>query len=111
MSGTTSPDHKTEEAVKGTFPASDPLGTTNTRGARAVPPEEMMTEAPPIEDGITLTRCFDDVESAKLALESLVRDAPIDRRYAELSTGGRVELRLHVPSADRTRIQALLDRA
>ena len=114
MSGTTgtmSPDRKADEAVKETFPASDPVATTATRGARAVSPEDMLAEATPIEDGVTLTRCFDDMESAKLALESLVRDAPIDRRHAELSTGGRVELRLHIPATDRTRIQALLDRA
>lgn len=111
MSGTMPTERKTDEAVKETFPASDPVATTNTRGARAVPAEEMLAEAPPIEDGVTLTRCFDDAEAAKLALESLVRDAPIDRRYAELSGEGRVELRLTVPAADRSRIQGLLDRA
>ncbi|MGG5810183.1 hypothetical protein [Falsiroseomonas sp. CW058] len=109
--GTMSPDSKTDEAVKETFPASDPVATTGTRGNRAVAPGEMMQDAPPIPDAVTLRRHFPDAEAAKLALESLVRDGPVDPRHAEIASGSPSELRLKVAANDEGRIRKLLDTA
>ena len=106
------PDRNVESAVEGTFPASDPLGTVASQGARAVPPEEMMhaSGSKPQGDTATLTARFDGVESAKLAVEALVRDGPVDRRCAEVERGdgGGATVRLSVPQADRQRLEEML---
>lgn len=105
-------DRKQDAAVAGTFPASDPAPTTAERGTRAVPPEVMMEKPGPVADAITLRRSFPNGEAAKLALEGLVRDGPIDRSAAEIGEAGEgCELRLAVPAADAPRIRALLARA
>src|SRR5688572_503886 len=73
-----------DEGVRETFPASDAVAGTPTQGARAVPPERMMEAG---RDGfedttgtVTVTARFKDQEAAKLAVETMVRDGPIDRR-------------------------------
>lgn len=105
------PDKNVEAAVEGTFPASDPAGTTASQGARAVPPEELMhaSGSKPQGDGAPLTAKFDSMEAAKLAVEALVRDGPVDRRCAEVQPAGdTATVRLSVPQADRQRLEDML---
>ncbi len=107
------PDRNVEAAVRDTFPASDPPATTASQGARAVPAETMMDKAGSTprrpDDAMALTRRFRDQESAKLALETLVREGPIDRRCAEiLHDQGGVTLRIEAAGQDRTRLEGLL---
>jgi hypothetical protein len=104
------PDPAVEKAVRDTFPASDPVSNTATQGARAVPPEQMMDTPHAANDaGVTLTRRFPDRETAKLALETLVRNAPLDRSSAQLhEAGGEVELRIMAPPGDAARIGDML---
>jgi hypothetical protein len=108
------PDRNVETAVEGTFPASDPMSTIASHGARAVPAEEMMPQgAAPAPQGnaATLTGRFDSAEMAKLAVEALVRDGPIDRRCAEIGQeGDAATVRLTVPAADRQRLEEMLNR-
>jgi hypothetical protein len=76
-----------DEGVRETFPASDAVADTPTQGARAVPPERMMEAGRGgFEDTgtVTVTARFKDQEAAKLAVETMVRDGPIDRRRAEI---------------------------
>ncbi len=105
---------KQDAAVAGTFPASDPPATMGTEeGARAVPPERIMKtpHAAPY-DAVALRRRFPTQEAAKLALEAMVRDGPVDRASAQLSAIGReIELTLNVPEDDCHRIRALLAHA
>jgi hypothetical protein len=107
------PDRNVEAAVEGTFPASDPVATTASQGARAVPAEEMMQASSAAarvpDDAVTLTECFPDAEAAKLALETLVRDGPVDRRFAQIGTGdGGVSLTLQAPRQDAKRLEEML---
>ena len=108
------PDRNVETAVEDTFPASDPLNTIASQGARAVPAEELMagSEAPkPHGDTATLTARFDSAEAAKLAVEALVRDGPVDRRCADVERAGdAATVRLAVPQADRQRLEEMLNR-
>jgi len=107
------PDRNVEASVEGTFPASDPMSTIASHGARAVPPEEMMGggDAKPQGDTATLAARFESHEAAKLALEALVRDGPVDRRCAEVEdAGGKATVRLSVPAADRQRLEEMLHR-
>ena len=100
-----------DAAIAETFPASDPPATTaGETHARAVPPQEMMgTRHKPPFDAVTLRRRFPSAEAAKLALESLVRDGPVDRDCAELAPKGQeVELLVHVSEEDCHRIRGLL---
>jgi hypothetical protein len=100
-----------DEAVEETFPASDPPASMARGAARAVPPQEMMDQAGPVAGAVTLRRRFADSEAAKLALEGLVRDGPVDRDGAEIaSEADGTELRLVVPPEDAERIRALLAR-
>ncbi len=109
-------DSNVEAAVEDTFPASDPVATTASGGARAAPPEDMMRDraAKPQGDTATLTARFNSAEAAKLALEALVRDGPVDRRCAEIehAAGGdaAATVRLSVPRADQGRLGDLLRR-
>lgn len=103
-----------DAAVEETFPASDPPATMGNEGsARAVPPEAIMEKPHPRpHDAVTLRRRFATQEAAKLALEAMVRDGPVDRAGAELATIGReIELRLAVPEEDCHRLRALLAHA
>lgn len=107
------PDHHVEASVEGTFPASDPMSTTASSGARAVPPEEMMhaSGSKPHGDTASLTARFDSAEAAKLAVEALVRDGPVDRRSAEVEPAGdAATVRIAVPEADRQRLGEMLRR-
>ena len=107
------PDRNVETAVEGTFPASDPMGTIASQGARAVPPEELMRgkDAKSQGDTATLTARFGSTEEAKLAVEALVRDGPVDRRCAEVEPAGdAATVRLDVPQADRQRLEEMLHR-
>jgi hypothetical protein len=100
-------DQDQERGVIDTFPASDPLSGTGTQGPRAVP-AGAQHQAPPVADAVSLSRRFDNAESAKLALEELVRSAPLDRDATELSGP---ELRIQVPRGDAARIEKLLNAA
>ena len=107
------PDKNVESAVEGTFPASDPMSTIASQGARAVPPEELMhaSGSKPQGDTATLTARFDGMEAAKLAVEALVRDGPVDRRCADVERAGdAATVRLAVPQADRQRLEEMLNR-
>jgi hypothetical protein len=103
------PDRNVEKAVEDTFPASDAPSGTAIQGARAVPPEHMMDQGKPeAMDSVTLTRRFPDAESAKLALEALVRSVPLDRSCTELAHDPAFELRLRVPRDDAGRVDGML---
>jgi hypothetical protein len=110
-------DKRSEEqdaAVADTFPASDPPASMGGEGGtRAVPPETMMDRGPPPSyAAVTLRRRFPDHEAAKLALEAMVRDGPVDRGCTALAAIGReIELRLTVPEEDCHRMRALLAHA
>lgn len=105
-------DNNVEAAVEGTFPASDPMATIASQGARAVPPEEMMRSGASAPQGgsASLTARFESREAAKLAVESLVRDGPVDPNCADIEAGNdaAATVRLKVPDADRQRLDAML---
>jgi hypothetical protein len=110
------PDSNLEAAVRGTFPASDPLATTASQGARAVSAEEMMrgdlAQPRTPDDAVTVSQAFPDAETAKIALETLVREGPLDRRCAEIRPGAQAAtLEVRAPRADADRIEALLRKA
>src|SRR5215213_7068684 len=83
-------DHDAEIAVEDTFPASDPTSNKGTQGARAVPTEEIMhaSGSKPQGGTATLDARFGSMETAKLAVEALVRDGPVDRRCAQIEAAG-----------------------
>ncbi|MBY0332124.1 MAG: hypothetical protein K2X49_15805 [Acetobacteraceae bacterium] len=115
-SGSPSPERKTEIAARDTFPASDAPAVGGADSVRAVPVERMLRDEGGMPDGTpagaaTLTQAFPDAEAAKLALEQLVREGPLDRRCAAIRPGAAgAELVLTVPPADRGRLEALLRR-
>lgn len=107
------PERNLEAAVEGTFPASDPLATSASQGARAVPMERMMDEGRPAQSptGTTALRWrFQAAEDAKLALEALVRDVPIERRCASIAPeeGGAAILSVQARPDEASRIEAHL---
>ncbi len=108
------PDRNVEAGVEGSFPASDPSSATASQGARAVPPQHLMDgnrggTAP--SGSVAVTARFRDREAAKLALESLVREGPIDRRHAEISAADdQVTLRFEAPRKDAGRLQELVQK-
>ncbi|WP_158287632.1 hypothetical protein [Falsiroseomonas bella] len=106
-------DTRQDEAVRETFPASDPPASMASGAARAVPPGEMLDRpGPGVPGAVALHRRFPDGDAAKLALESLVRQGPVDRAAAEIQhADGGAELRLAVPAEDAERIRALLTKA
>ena len=101
-------DADVEAGVRDSFPASDPNSAVPTQGPRAVAVGQGDGDTPEVKDAVTLTRRFPDAEAAKLALESLVRGAPLDRGATELRGA---ELHLRVPRADAKRIEGLLTAA
>jgi hypothetical protein len=109
----TRPNTKQDTASADSFPASDPPSTTGEGGTRAVPPSEMLGHHHGAVPGaVTLSRRFKDSETAKLTLESLVREVPLDPDAASLADeGSETELRIAAPPGDAARIRALLDRA
>jgi hypothetical protein len=109
------PDRNVEAGVEGSFPASAPSAATASQGARAVPPQHMMdgTKGPAkLADQVEVNARFRDREAARLALESLVREGPLDRRHAEvLGTGDdQVTLRFQAPQQDARRLEALVQK-
>lgn len=106
-------DADQEISVTDSFPASDPPSGTGESGARAVPAEELIGHAhPPRPGAVTLHRRFPDMESAKLALEALVRGGPMDPDAAELRHAGEgVELRIAAPAGDAERLRGMLEAA
>lgn len=116
---TSPPEHQKDPneqdaAVRDTFPASDPVSGVASTGARAVPPERLLREddAPhPAGDTVILTQHFRDAEAAKLALETLVREGPIDRHCAEIRHEGEAAtVAVQAPRSEAGRIEALLHR-
>jgi hypothetical protein len=107
-------DAKQDIAEADSFPASDPPASMGGEGGtRAVPPQRMMDRRRPVAaDAVTLRRRFLSPEAAKLALESLVRDGPLDRGAADLVTIGReIELSIAADPDDVHRLRGLLARA
>ena len=110
------PDRNVEAGVEGSFPASDPSSSTASQGARAVPPQHMMDGAHDIcatpGECVEVKARFRDREAAKLALESLVREGPLDRRHAELmgAADDQVTLRVQAPTKDAGRLEALVQK-
>jgi hypothetical protein len=104
-------ERRRDAAIEQTFPASDPVADGSARGTRAVDPAELAPrEAEPRADTIEVSRVFADGEIAKLALEAIVREGPIDRRLADITAGGSgSELRIAAKPGDAARLQALLD--
>jgi hypothetical protein len=105
-------DARQDEAVRETFPASDPPASMASGSARAVPPQELIDHPHAVPGAVTLQRRFPDTEAAKLALEAMVRQGPVDRAAAEIRhADGGAELRLQVPAENAERIRALLTKA
>lgn len=101
------PGNDHERGVMDSFPASDALSDTATQGPRAVPAGEDHPSTP-VPDEVALSRHFKDAETAKLALESLMRSVPLDRSATELEGS---ELRLRVPRDDAARVDEMLKAA
>jgi len=107
------PDRSTRAAAPDSFPASDPLATTAAVGSRAVDPAELMArqdaDTGGVEGGRRVAALFPDQEAAKLALERLVREVPLDRRCATLrGADGGVLLEATVAGADAARVGEML---
>jgi hypothetical protein len=107
-------DARQDIAETDSFPASDPPASMGGEGGtQAVPPQRMMDRRRPVAaDAVMLRRRFPSPEAAKLALESLVRDGPLDRGAAELVAIGReIELCIAADPDDVHRLRGLLARA
>ena len=106
------PESVVEEAGRETFPASDPSASTATQSARAVPVERLMGAGPGrAESGETVTvECrFKDHEAAKLAVETLVRNAPLNPQRAAIRAADDAVLVEVIASPDDAgRMQAML---
>ncbi|UFN47843.1 hypothetical protein LPC08_17750 [Roseomonas sp. OT10] len=109
------PNRASQEASLDSFPASDAPAQRGETGARAVPPAEMMGDDEVVQaphDSQPLTFHFAEKAKAKLALEAVVRDAPLDRRLATLEERGEgATLSIDAPPADAARVAELLERA
>lgn len=109
------PEQRQDAASADSFPASDPPASMGGEaGARAVPPEALMDRprrAIPC-DAVVLRRRFASAEAAKLAVEALVRDGPMDRTAADcVAIGREVELRICADPEDVPRLRGLLAHA
>ncbi|MFT8246556.1 hypothetical protein [Roseomonas sp. BN140053] len=103
-----------QEAVLDTFPASDPAQKAET-GARAVPAADMMMrpedEVIP-ENPMTLAFSYTDREKAKLALEGVVRDIPLERHLTSIEEQGEgAILRVTAGKVDVQRVADMLARS
>ena len=68
-------------------------------------------DAKPQGNTASLTARFDSMEAAKLAVEALVRDGPVDRHCAEVEQAGQAAtVRITVPAADEQRLGEMLRR-
>lgn len=106
-----SADRSARTAVPDSFPASDPVATTPAVGVRAMDVAEMMpaTEKPELPHPIHVTARFADSVTAKLAVEQLVRDIPLDRACAELSEeGAKTLLEVTTTRTDLARVTGIL---
>ena len=107
------PDRSAHAAGPDSFPASDPVATTAAVGSRAVDPAEMMEPEGGVEirGGAAVVAHFPDQETAKLVLERLVREVPLDRRCATLRGGeDGATLEVAAPEGDAERVADLLRR-
>ena len=105
------PDRSAHAAVPDSFPASDPMGTTAAVGSRAVDPAELMHPQGEMEirDAATVVARFQRQEDAKVALEQLVREVPLDRRGATITCGEHgATLEVAAPEADIERVAGML---
>jgi hypothetical protein len=105
-------DANVEAAVEDTFPASDPVSNIASQGSRAVPAEDVMPKPVSGQSAglVSFTVPFPSQEGAKLALETLVREGPVDRRCAEITQeNGRASLRISAPEADVPRLKSMLE--
>ncbi|MBX9751503.1 MAG: hypothetical protein K5Q68_18085 [Roseococcus sp.] len=106
-----SADRSAKTAVPDSFPASDPVATTPAVGVRAMDVTEMMpaTEKPEVRHPIHLTARFEDSVTAKLAVEKLVRDIPLERACTELSEeGDKTLLEVTTTRTDVERVTTIL---
>jgi len=104
-------DRSAKTAIPDSFPASDPMATTPMVGLRAEPVAELMeaAEQPALLDPAMVTARLPDHVTAKLAVEKLVRDIPLDRRSISISEeGGRSMLEVNASKPDMERIIQLL---
>ncbi|MBR0664495.1 hypothetical protein GXW71_09040 [Roseomonas hellenica] len=103
---------KRDDAIRDSFPASDPPANPASKGARAVPVEDMKPGPAPEPDGAaTLSAPFASAEAAKLALEALAREGPLPREHMTIEAApAGVVLKLRVQSGDRSRIRTMLER-
>ena len=105
------PDRSAHAAVPDSFPASDPMATTAAVGSRAVDPAELMPSRGEVEvrGATTVVARFPDQEGAKLAVERLVRDIPLDRRCATIRCGeDGATMEVMAAEADVARVAEML---
>ena len=103
------PDRSAHTAVPDCFPASDPVASTAAVGSRAMDPAELMQPQIEIRDAATVVARFPHQEGAKLALERLVREIPLDRRGASIRCGDDgATLEVAAPKADTERVAEML---
>lgn len=104
-------DRSAKAAMPDSFPASDPVATTPAVGVRAMALAEMQPDESKLDivDPATSTARFPDHVTAKLAIEKLVRDIPLDRRCTDLvEFAGGFVLSVTASRPDRERIQEIL---
>ena len=78
-------------------------------GSRPVDPAELMQPQVGIHGPATVVARFQQQEGAKLALERLVREIPLDRRVASIRRGDDgATLEVVAPGADTERIAQML---
>jgi hypothetical protein len=104
-------DRSAKTAVPDTFPASDPAATSPVVGSRMEDMAAMLAASDELQvrDPTTVTAHFPDAVTAKLAVEKLVRDIPLDRRCAALSEErGGTTLELTISKSDMDRVTEIL---
>ncbi|WP_207540943.1 hypothetical protein [Sabulicella rubraurantiaca] len=104
-------DRSAKTAVPDTFPASDPVAATPAVGTRAADMTEMMdaSDKSNVADPTMVSARFQDHVTAKLAVEKLVRDLPLDQRCATLSEeGGKTTLEITLSKSDKDRAVEML---
>ena len=107
-------DRSAKTAVPDTFPASDPAATSPVVGARSEDVAAMMDASVELHvpNPTTVAAHFPDRVTAKLAIENLVRDIPLDRRCAVLSEeSGGTTLELTISKSNMERVMEMLRRS